>query len=115
MWAPSGRLKPCLLFEFWDRRWSWWHLIALDDAITLLGAVARQWLADARDDPHELELLADWLGIRPAELTAGRPAPASAPRRCHVCGRLALPGATWRTRCQACYRREYRRRKHGPK
>jgi len=40
-------------------------LIDLDSAVHLLAAVARQWAIDAQRDPHELALLAQWLGMDP--------------------------------------------------
>lgn len=43
-------------------------MIALEDAVRLLGAIGRQWLEDARRDPHERALLAAWLGMEPAAL-----------------------------------------------
>ena len=42
--------------------------IDLEGAVSLLGAVARQWMQDAKQDPHELALLAQWLGMEPEAL-----------------------------------------------
>ncbi len=39
-----------------------------DALLALLCAVARQWARDAQRDPHELDLLASWLGMEPAAL-----------------------------------------------
>lgn len=43
-------------------------MIALEDAVRLLGAIGRQWCEDAKRDPHELALLAGWLGMEPVAL-----------------------------------------------
>lgn len=42
--------------------------IDLDGAVALLAAAARQWAKDAQRDPHELALLAQWLGMEPEDL-----------------------------------------------
>lgn len=43
-------------------------MIDLEGAVILLGAIGRQWCEDAKRDPHELALLAGWLGIEPGAL-----------------------------------------------
>lgn len=43
-------------------------MIDLDGAVNLLCAVLRQWAKDAQRDPHELALLAHWLGMEPEAL-----------------------------------------------
>jgi hypothetical protein len=43
-------------------------VIDLEGVVSLLAAVGRQWLEDAKRDPHELNLLAGWLGMEPAAL-----------------------------------------------
>ena len=66
-------------------------MLDLQDAITLLAAVCRQWLDDAREDPAELVAVAAWLDLRPDELhvwmrpAARRPA-ALGERACPGCG-----------------------------
>lgn len=43
-------------------------MIDLEGAVNLLAAISKQWVADAKRDPHELALLAGWLGMEPAAL-----------------------------------------------
>ena len=91
---------PGLACEFYDRRRSWRHLhtISLDGCITLLAAVVRQWLDDARRDPCELAGLAAWLGIDPQELARRLPTSTAerraagpvAPGHCEWCGQALV-------------------------
>ncbi len=55
-------------------------MIALEDAVKLLGAVGRQWADDARRDDHELTQLADWLSMTPDDLRR------RLSKRCDYCG-----------------------------
>lgn len=61
-----------------------------DGALALLGAVARQWLKDAKKDQDELTGFAAWLGLRPDELQ----------RRLQ--GVTRAPAASWQRTCPAC-------------
>lgn len=56
-------------------------MIALEDAVRLLSAVARQWVDDARSDDAALAALADWLNM-PADELCRR----LSVRRCRTCG-----------------------------
>lgn len=65
-------------------------MVDFDGAVALLGAVARQWLKDAKTNPDELASLAAWLGLRPDELQ----------RRLQRVTRG--PAASWQRTCPAC-------------
>ncbi|MEI2692655.1 MAG: hypothetical protein V9H69_24185 [Anaerolineae bacterium] len=44
------------------------HKLNDDALVNLLCAIAQRWAKDAQRDPHELALLAQWLGMEPEDL-----------------------------------------------
>ncbi|HSN77309.1 MAG TPA: hypothetical protein VL334_19735 [Anaerolineae bacterium] len=72
---------------------------ALDvgDIATLLAAVARQWVNDARNDDGELTALAAWLNMDPCELRRRL-----SERHCKTCG-ATLPERTSKRGQQRVY------------
>jgi len=56
-------------------------LSELEPIIELIGAVARQWLSDAKHDAGELQELAEWLGMPPDRLSVLAARRAYTPRR----------------------------------
>lgn len=81
----------------------------------LLGAVVRQWIGDARDDPAEMDAIATWLDISPQRLQARlqrTPMPGRRPGQCQVCGRPAVWSGRGRHKKYCSGRCSTRARKH---